>query len=363
MALEEITTNLRVAGYGIDPAYAFDFGPLPAARQERAYQGAVASAASTFSACTQLSCRDSTTGADQIAFRFRNPSFVRSLAVAPTGGNSITIAGPLNAALEQGQILQVMCFGGSMIWAYVTVSARVAVTNNDTVTIPLVSGNGAQFPFQNGFLADGCFGAVAARNASAATFAAAAKVFKVDQYRYFVATYDADGQIVANGTPGARPYLMLDMGGVRNGSPIVTVVAPDVEDIQFAYLFPNSTGANRLVGATVGSAISAGNSGIDLSVSGPAFSDTGNAAERATQHPGNIRAVAVSLVARSTNPDSTNFEAAVPAAGNRDVATGPVGHRRQLFETTVATQNLDARGPHFPTYSVAPTDRFSAGGG
>ena len=363
MALEEMTTNLRLAGYGIDPAYAFDFGALQAARQDRARNGAATSAASTFSACTQLSCRDSTTGPDQIAFRFRNPSFVRSLAVAPTGGNSITIAGPLNVALEQGQILQVMCFGGSMIWAYVTVGSRVAVSSSDTVTIPLVSGNGNQFPFQNGYLADGCFSAVAPRNANAATFAAAAKVFKVDQYRYFITTYDGSGEVVANGTPGARPYLMLDMGGVRNGAPIVAVVAPDVEDLQFAYLFPNSTGANRIVGATIGTAISAGNSGIDLSVTGPAFSDTGDATERTTQHPGNIRGVAVSLVARSTTTDSKNFEATVPAAGNRDAAAGPIGHRRQLFETTVATQNLDARGPHFPTYSVAPTDRFSAGGG
>jgi hypothetical protein len=141
------------------------------------------------------------------------------------------------------------------------------------------------------------------------------------------------------------------------------VVSPDVEDLQFAYLFPNSTGANQRVGATTGTAISAGNGGIDLSVSGPAFSDTGDAAERATQHPGNIRGVTVSLVARSANADPKILDTALPAAGNRDVATGPAGYRRQLFETTVATQNLDARGPQFPTYSVAPTDRFSAGGG
>jgi type IV pilus assembly protein PilW len=363
MALEEMTTNLRLAGYGIDPAYAFDFGALQTARQDRARQGATTSAASTFASCTQLSCRDSTTGPDEIAFRYRNPYFVRSLAVAPNGGNSITIAGPLTSPMNQGQILQVMCFGGSMIWAYVTVASTVAVTNADAVAIPLVSGNGNQFPFQNGYLADGCFGSVAARNANAATFAGAAKVYKVDQFRYFVATYDASGAIVANGTAGARPYLMLDTGVVRNGTAVATVVAPDVEDLQFAYLFPNSAVANRIVGATTGAPISAGSSGIDLSVSGPAFSDTGDAAERATQHPGNIRAVALSLVARSPSVDPQSFETAVPAAGNRDVGSGPAGYRRQLFETSVGTQNLDARGAHFPTYSVAPTDRFSLGGG
>jgi prepilin-type N-terminal cleavage/methylation domain-containing protein len=354
MALEEMTTNLRLAGYGIDPAFAFDFGPLAAARQERAPQSSAVSAASTFSACTLLSCRDSTTGSDEVAFRYRNPAFVRSLASAPTGGNSITVAGPLNGALEQGQILQVMCFSGSMLWAYVTVGAPGApATNSDTVTIPLASGNGGQFPFQNGYLADGCFGVVAPRNAPQATFAAAAKIYKVDQFRYYVQSYDAGGAIVANGTGGSRPYLMLDTGTVRSGNPVVRVVSPDVEDLQVAYLFPNSTGAN----------IAAGSSGIDLSGSGPAFSDTGDSATRTTQHPGNIRAVVVSVLGRTTMPNSKVFDATMPAAGNRDVAAGPAGYIRQLFETTVATQNLDARGPHFPTYSATSSDRFSVGGG
>ena len=264
IALEELTSNLRMAGYGIDPDYAFDFGPQPTTRQDRAPATADLSAASTFPGCTAISCRDSIAGSDEIVFRYRNPSFVRSLAAAPTGGTSITIAGPLRAPLYQGQILQVMCFAGDMLWAYVTVGSTVGITNDDTVTINLAAGNGDEFPFQNAYLTNGCFSAVAPRNANATTFAAASKVYKVDQFRYFLARYDEAGTVVTDITTTARPYLMLDQGLLDGGNPILNVVAPNVEDLQFAYVFPNSAAANQLIGATVSSPISAGGSGIDL---------------------------------------------------------------------------------------------------
>jgi type IV pilus assembly protein PilW len=366
IALEELTSNLRMAGYGIDPDYAFDFGPQPTTRQDRAPATADLSAASTFAGCTAISCRDSISGSDEIVFRYRNPSFVRSLAVAPTGGTSITIAGPLRTPLFQGQILQVMCFAGDMLWAYVTVGETKAVTDADTVTITLAAGNGDVFPFQNAYLANGCFGAVAPRNANQVTFAAAAKVYKVDQFRYFVTRYDGSGAVVADITSTARPYLMLDQGLLNGGNPILNVVAPDVEDLQFAYVFPNSAAANQLIGATVNSQISAGGSGIDLDpgATPPAFSDETGSAPRLTQHPGNIRAVAASIVVRSPAQDPLVFDSAIPAAANRPTLTGPIGFRRQTFQTTAATRNLDARGPYFPTYSTTSgADYLNVGGG
>ena len=365
IALEELTSNLRLAGYGIDPAYAFDFGDLALARQDRAPTNANVSAASTFANCKSVACRDSIAGSDEVVFRYRNPSFVRALAAAPTNGNSITIAGPLRSPLYQGQILQVMCFAGDMRWAYVTVGTTVPTTNADAVVVTLATANGDQFPFQNGYLTNSCFGAVAPRNADALTFAAAAKVYKVDQFRYYVARYDGSGTIVTDITSTARPFLMLDQGLV-NGDPILNVVAPDVEDLQFAYVFPGSQPANQLVGATASTQISADGSGIDVDPDAgpPAFSDEAGDLRRLTQHPANIRAVAVSVVVRSPQADPQVFESAIPAAGNRPPATGPVGFRRQLFETTSATRNLDARGPYFPTYSTnSGADHLNLGGG
>jgi type IV pilus assembly protein PilW len=367
VALEEITSNLRLAGYGTDPSYAFDFGAMPAPIQDRTPQGVDLSAASTFASCTSVTCRDSITGPDEIVFRYRNPAFVRSLAAAPTGQASITIAGPLGAPLYQGQILQVICFGGDMLWAYVTVGQTVGITDANAVTVPLATGVADQFPFQNSYLANGCFSAVAARGANAATFAAAAKVYKVDQFRYYVATYDASGAVVANGTAGARPFLMLDQGLLDDGAPIRRVVAPDVEDLQFAYAFPASANpADQRVGATAGAAITADAAGIDVdpALGAPLFSDPTGAPRRATHFPANIRAVSVWVVARSPEVDSQLFEAMVPAAANRPAVAGPTGYRRQLFGTTATTPNLDARAPHFPTYSAdGGADRFNVGGG
>ena len=369
VALEELTSNLRLAGYGIDPVYAFDFGALESVRQDRAPETADLSAASTFPGCTSIDCRDSITGSDEVVFRYRNPSFVRSLAATPTTETSITIAGPLVTPLYQGQILQVMCFAGDMRWAYVTVGATVQPTDADTVQVTLAAASGDRFPFQNGYLLNTCFSAVAPRGAlqtAPMTFAAAAKVYKVDQFRYYVARYDTAGDIVTGVTSTARPFLMLDQGLMDGGNPVLNVVAPDVEDLQFAYLFPNSQPANQLVGATASTKIAAGTSGIDLEPGAgpPAFSDESAAAQRLTQHPGNIRAVAVSVVVRTPEADSRVFESTIPAAGNRPAVAGPIGFRRQVFQTSAATRNLDARGPYFPTYSTnGGADHLNVGGG
>jgi hypothetical protein len=190
----------------------------------------------------------------------------------------------------------------------------------------------------------------------------------VDQFRYYVARYDGSGNIVTDTTGTARPFLMLDQGLLNDGTTIQNVVAPDVEDLQLAYIFPNSQPANRLIGATASTQIGASDSGIDVDpdpTNGfpPAFSDETGAVSRLTQHPANIRAVAVSIVARSPQADPRVFDSTIPAAGNRPATAGPVGFRRQLFETTAATRNLDTRGPYFPSYSTNASDQLNVGGG
>jgi type IV pilus assembly protein PilW len=371
IALDELTANLRLAGFGVDPGIAFDFGPLASVAMDRSPVGAAVSVASLgCTAASAVTCRDSTSGPDEIVFSYRNPSFVRTLASAPTT-SALTIAGPLTAPLYKDQILQVICAPESdaMRWAYVTVGQYVAPTTAATVSIALAAANGDQIPFQNGYLTDACYTAVAAQGATGATFEAAAKVYKVDRFRYYVATYDAVGNVVANGTAGARPYLMLDQGlQDASSAPVRTVIAPAVEDLQFAYLFPNAaTAALQLVGATAGTAIASGATGIDLApaAGSPGYGDAAGSLRRASQHPGNIRGVQVAIVARSQEADARIFDAAVPASLNRDptALAAPAGYRRQLFQTTAAVRNTDARGPYFPVYSTSASDHYNVGGG
>ena len=360
-ALESITSSLRVAGFGVDPALAFDFGPQNNVRMSQVPTGTVV-AATSFKCASGVTCRDSTTGSDEIVFLARDPAFGYPLSQAYAAGSSqLVISGPLRNPIHRGQILQVMCFTGTMAWAYVTVSTEVAASNAASIGVPLVTGT-TVFPNQTGLLGDGCFASAAPAGSGAGVIASAAKVFKVDRFRYFLQSF-AEGS-------GTRPYLMLDQGLFdASGNAINDVVAPDVEDLQFSYLFPAFPDpALRLLGAATGTAITASGSGIDVAPAQgtPAYSDDPDALQRTTHHPGNIRLVRVAIVVRSPTPDPDLLgatDAILPAAGNRASVAGPPGHRRAVFETSAPIRNLDARAPYFPTYTATGTDQLNVGGG
>jgi hypothetical protein len=87
---------------------------------------------------------------------------------------------------------------------------------------------------------------------------------------------------------------------------------------------------------------------------------------RRTGSPGNIQGVRVAIVVRTPEPDIT-YESAVdrelPAAGNRPVVTGPAGHRRALYESTVPAYNMQSRFLAFPMVNPAGARGFNVGGG
>ncbi len=229
IALEELAANLRMAGYGIDPSFAFDFGDMANAPMDRAPGGALVRIPG-FACGTAVTCRDSATAPDELVFLSRNPYFNHPLTAPPTT-TQLTIQGPLNAPLHRGQILQLACLSGELEWAYVTVGAEVPINTGAQVAIPLADGSGTDFPLQNGWLTRTCFqgGPVS--------------VLKVDRFRYFVGTYDTAGNLQTWGTAGARPFLMLDQGLLDSrGAALLTLVAPDVEDLQVTYLFPAAQG-------------------------------------------------------------------------------------------------------------------------
>jgi hypothetical protein len=107
---------------------------------------------------------------------------------------------------------------------------------------------------------------------------------------------------------------------------------------------------------------------MDLQALSPSFGEQPSAAARRTRHPGNVGAVRVGVVVRSTTADAERFQAAadrtLPATGNRSAMLGPAGHRRLLVETTTAVRNTASAAPFFPTYSTnGGADRQNVGGG
>jgi type IV pilus assembly protein PilW len=353
IALEHIAGNLRRAGFGVDPGLAFDFGAQTTARMDRAFAGGTF-ATNSLACGTAVSCRDRVDGPDELVFLSRDPAFGHALVTAgPTASSTtLTIQGPLLQPLHKGQILQVMCYSGQMTWAYVTVDAERPASAAATVDVTIVGGSSSTtFPVQNSLFADACFRTVATTG-DASTVFAAAKVFKVDRFRYFIQNFAAaDGSIVAWGTAGSRPWLMLDQGLQRStANDMIEVIAPDVEDLQAAYVFPLDA-TNTIVGAAPGTALPVGATGINLSVAPPIYSEDVTNGSRLTHHPANIRAVRVGLVVRSAEPTSSLSNAAtLPALLNRPIMSGDDGYRRQPFETTISVRNLDARAPYYPVW-------------
>ena len=372
IALENIGGNLGQAGYGVDPALVFDFGQEAAARMQAGYNnGAAFTTASTDSCPAQpVACRDSTNQPDEISFLSRDPQFGPHPLLAPPTSGTLTIAGPLSVPLMQGQLLQVMCYTGSMTWAYVTVSQYQAATTNSSIQIHITAGTSV-FPNQTSSFSDSCYTLVATPDTTVTTFPqvsassllTAAKVFKIDRYHYYIQSYDSTGKVVGWGAANSRPYLMLDQGLTdQNGNRVNNVITPDVEDLQFAYDFPLAT-ANQLVGATTGTAIATDDTGINLATTAPIYSDAETSATKMTHHPGNIRGVQVSLVVRSSGPDVGSTGDNLPAAGNRAAMARSDGYRRLLIQSTVAVPNLSALLPLYPYYDTSGASQLNAGGG
>ena len=320
LALGELTTRLREAGYGVDPPLVFDFGAMAALELTAVPTAALRFDAGSYACAAPVDCRDRVDGPDELVFLARNPLFSRPVtAVTPA---QLTLTGDLTTPLHQGQLLQVMCLTGSQIRAYVTVAREVAAVTPPNplaaVVVPIVTG-GINFPHQTDFFTDPCF-------------ASDTIAVKVDRSRYHVATYDDAGIEVAWGTVGARPWLMLDTGTFDADGVLVDVpVAPDVEDLQAVYLFPpdDALEINRLVGADEGVLASSG--AFPLTV--------------------------------ATAPPRYDAERTLPAAGNRPDLLGPANYRRMRFESTVVVYNMQSRYLAYPMVNAAGGRGFNLGGG
>jgi type IV pilus assembly protein PilW len=366
MALKELVGKLRGAGYGVDPNLVLDFGPTAVVPRPNLIAPATTVQQSSYACANPVRCRDSTTGSDEVVFLTRNPAFSRVASAVDT--DKVTLTGEMSRDLQAGQILQVSCMGGAQVRAYVTVAQAVAgVVNPDPakdVDVQLSPGQAAGglpvFPFENSQLTDSCF---------SLSGGVAPMVTKVDRFRFYVAWYDPQGNVVPAQTLGARPYLMLDQG-LRDplGTPELIPVAPDVEDLQLTYLYPPAGAGLGLqpVGASVGTSAADEPFAITTAVVPPAMDDAPDAASRTTGHPANIQAVRVSVVVRSAEADvglATVEDRTLPTLGNRAAFQGVPYYRRSVFETTVALRNLQSQAFVYPTVSAAGGEGMNLGGG
>jgi type IV pilus assembly protein PilW len=344
VALEEIGSQLKEAGYGLEPTFVFDVGPIANTVMDRIPIGKQARFGG-FACNNSPTCRDSITGSDELVFYSRDPLFSRT--VTGVGANNLIL--DTSAPLLRGQILQVMCYGGTAnqwIWAYVTVDT-VAGT---TVNLQPSTGLPYDFPTQNALLGEGCFMAGGAM----------IRAFKVDRYRYYIQKVDDAGNQVAANARG-KPYLMLDQGLSNGNTPVVTAIAPDVEDLQVAYIYPLAADGAQVVGNVEGTRVPASyNVGdaqaFDLGPAAgiPSFTVPSLDPIRTTHHPANIRSVRLMLTVRSPRNDPAITDSLLPAALNRPAnANADVGYHREQFDTTVYIRNMETRLPMFPYYAAS----------
>lgn len=319
VALSFVESKLRLASYGMDPAFAFDF---------RGTEGN----------------RDATGGTtdspDEVAFFARDPAFARR---GTYQSNGLTLATGLGSAtMYPGQVLMLVCPSGQRA-AYVTVSAK-AVKGDTTITL---RNAGTTFPTQT---PGGC---LLENTADAQPF-----VFKINRYRFFLA--DVVDQVGAR----ARPYLMLDQGLDINGSRTwvdaegryaeprdtavgdgtqaladadfgnLSPVAASIEDLQFAYVMSSGT---VFGGDPSGTAADE----PDETATAPTYNDDYTSTVRSNTHPANIRGVRVSLVARSSTEMVSG--ARRPALENRPEAVNADRFYRAVSATQIFPSNILTR--------------------
>jgi type IV pilus assembly protein PilW len=384
-ALLYLEQKVPLAGFGMDPAQAFDF----------AWFGCAAGPSS----CP----RDLVNGPDELVFYARNPAYrvvdggasgsttFAGHAWRQTGltSSSLSLEARGGELFPKGQILQIVC-GDELRFTYVTVQATTSAppapaTGPLDIAIEPVSPstlarNTAAHPFRRQDMADQAN--VDAKQWNGC-FVGGTRVFLIDRYRFHV-------QVVNMGGGRMDPYLALDQGIDRDGNGSIDtddelLVAEGIENFQVTYVFANP--ALPPAGTTPGTAIAVRNPGAAADTTANVITPTnfpGNydatrifpplhssqffvrssyplEPSRLTNDQGNIRAVRIALVARSPEPDPTgssnlryaansplwlmNFNA-LPAYISDYLSANGGNDRylRAILNTTLEVPNLAARG-------------------
>ncbi|MFP2927605.1 hypothetical protein ACLESO_20905 [Pyxidicoccus sp. 3LG] len=302
-ALHDLTHELRMAGYGLEPEYAFG---LP---EDWAGSGPNAS--------------------DRLVVRSRDLRFSAAVEVSPDGAaaGKVRVAS-LPVSLRRGQVLQVVC-PGALRWGYGRLAEDVEAAEGPT-DLPLEPATGT-FPDLGGVFDEPCFDGVAGLPA---------RVFKVDVHDYSVRLVDDDGDAA---TP-ERPYLFRGHGLGERPDALGAPVAEGIESLRVTFLREDGTSFVPEWSAAH---------------QPPGYEAPASSPLRRNRNPANVRAVRLGVVARATMSDSVlrgaGLEASIPAFGGEAALPAPAGFRRVLYETTVFPRNLRSTEMPLPSYSQDTT--------
>ncbi|MDP2275127.1 MAG: PilW family protein [Archangium sp.] len=323
---------LPLAGYGLDPRVAFDV----AGTQSRDNQDVQAVSFTTTFTQKPLPGPAARTLSDDLAFRFRDPAFLRAGRLN-SGNTQVTLDAALGMQLPTGKLLMVGCRGGA---DYTMV--RVVGTPGPTATTITVTN--AAGPF-----------ITSSAPCLTQTGASSPWVFLIQEHRLRVVNL------------AGRPWLV----SFRNLEASVTdltldnfdPIAPDVENFQVAFgmnrarpgltccqAAPDAAGnSNFIVGDVPGESFFAQPTGV-LGTR-PDYRTGYEQLPRFTAHPANIRSVHVAVVLRSTrNLPNGRTEFQTGSLFNSPVYTpGSDGFKRSLFHTTINTPNLLSRSNFMPS--------------
>lgn len=372
-ALLYVEQKLQAAGFGLDPVFALDF--------DHYAPTATPLCPAELSPCP----RDAQANSDELVFYARNPSYwipsdtnaaCGGLPCPPSGNvwmvsgataGSVTISARAGDHFEMGQVVLVVCRGGSF-YAFSTVGANVNPLAADDPSLSLsLAASVPGDPFNQP-------DAMVAPAAGACFTSGSARMFLVDRYRFHVRPETVNGGVV--------PYLVLDRGIDANRDGAIDgddelVIAEGIESFQVAYVFANPLLATQVAGLSgpLGYAAGGGtgSTGVANEITltafpGPAPGPTQSVydpssfygytlgppapPQRLTDHQANIRAVRIALVARSPGTDRDaagdtflpfNMTAEAPwvLAGR---VNGRDGYQRALYETTVQLPNMISGG-------------------
>ena len=344
-ALQFLERTLPLAGYGIDPRVAFDF-TNQASRDNQSITGM------TFTpAQPAMSPAGPAVIGDELAFRFRDPAFLRAGRLN-SSNTTVTLDEALGVALPVKKLLMVGCRGG-VDYAMVRVATAAAATATS------ISVTNAAAPF-----------VASAANCLTGTGSNSPWVFIVQEHRLRIVNL------------GGRPWLVsfrnLEDGVTTLSADNYDPIAPDVESFQVAFGMnrarPSLTcctaavdtggNTNHIVGDAIGESFFAQPANVLTSL--PNYRTGYDKPERFQARPANIRSVHIAFVVRSsrTNPQQGKTELRTDDLFNYD-APAPTsdGFKRSLFHTAIMTPNLISRSGFGPALRTsAPTDLNSWGG-
>ncbi|WPB74459.1 PilW family protein [Archangium violaceum] len=325
-----IEQRLRMAGYGVDPRFAFDFDSTVAskANQVLAFGPGIPQSVT-----------------DDLAFRYRDPSWLRRGYYTAADGLQIQGGDVFGVDFPESQRFLVSCRGGR---DYVVLRVNAGGVQSDAIG-------------SKNFTLDARLSSVGA-DAGCLSWTGTDAPYIMLLHELRIRIMDLDG----------RPFLMafdrLDSLNLANAVPL----AADVESFQVAYVMnrplPNSVHASVLPPVDASSDPAnwvLGDVGSDdadrfpdpditpAPVYGTAYDD----ATRYNQHPANIRAVRLSISVRSTRAEANGrraFERVNLEDSNEAVDAD--GYYRTNMTLTVRVPNMLSRSAFIPEVGDEPTD-------